>query len=466
MKLLKKRTFACMFLCGALILLGSCNKQDAWLDAKRLSVEVTPTSLADYQLILNNDNAMNNLYTTYGLTGADNIYVSDTNYPSVVNYEQDGYLWKRSMWDDVGGFSQQWNNFYTVIEYANIVLDGLKKIDPNTAGYNDVEGQALFYRAISLYTLAQIFCKPYNTGTVATDLGLPLRMSSDVNIIYQRSNLQATYTQILNDANNAANMLVSQSVLYGRRPNQNAAWALLAKIYLVMGDYTNAGLYANKVLNNVSSLLDFNSSLVSLSTTYRFPVNGINNPEILFYAQAIDVNLTRPYSITKSYVDPTLYSSYSNNDLRKTYFYAANGTNQQFRGPYTGGSSNFCGIGTNEIYLIRAECFARSGNTTAALADLNALLVKRYVTGTFTPITASSANAALVLVLQERRKELPFTADIRWEDLRRLNSDPNFQITITRVISGTSYSLPPNDPRYVLPIPTNEVQLDGLQQNP
>jgi starch-binding outer membrane protein, SusD/RagB family len=70
------------------------------------------------------------------------------------------------------------------------------------------------------------------------------------------------------------------------------------------------------------------------------------------------------------------------------------------------------------------------------------------------------------VILQERRKELPFTADVRWEDLRRLNKDPNFQKTIVRVLNGTTYTLPPNDPKYVLPIPENEVQLSGLQQNP
>jgi hypothetical protein len=67
---------------------------------------------------------------------------------------------KRQMWDDQSGISYQWNNLYTLIEYANIVLDGLKTIDQNTTGYNNLKGQALFYRAFSFYTLAQLFCKP------------------------------------------------------------------------------------------------------------------------------------------------------------------------------------------------------------------------------------------------------------------------------------------------------------------
>jgi hypothetical protein len=67
--------------------------------------------------------------------------------------------------------------------------------------------------------------------------------------------------------------------------------------------------------------------------------------------------------------------------------------------------------------------------------------------------------------LLERRKELCFRG-LRWQDLRRLNKEPEYAKTLTRKIDGITYTLPPNDPKYVFPIPPNVIALSGMQQNP
>jgi hypothetical protein len=73
------------------IIISSCRKQDEWLNVKRLSSEGTPKTLADYQAILNYDPRVNAYFSTFGLAGTDNIFISDTNLPSVAQAEQDGY---------------------------------------------------------------------------------------------------------------------------------------------------------------------------------------------------------------------------------------------------------------------------------------------------------------------------------------------------------------------------------------
>jgi hypothetical protein len=135
-----------------------------------------------------------------------------------------------------------------------------------------------------------------------------------------------------------------------------------------------------------------------------------------------------------------------------------------FKGSYSNYEGEFSGIATDELYLNRAECFARAGNITNALNDLNTLLIKRYKTGSFVSLTALTASAALVLVLQERRKELVIRFT-RWMDIKRLNKE-GAGITIRRLVHGQLYSLSPNDLRYALPIPEDVIALSGIQQNP
>tara|TARA_R110002033_G_scaffold36621_1_gene75228 strand:+ start:3737 stop:3916 length:180 start_codon:yes stop_codon:yes gene_type:complete len=53
---------------------------------------------------------------------------------------------------------------------------------------------------------------------------------------------------------------------------------------------------------------------------------------------------------------------------------------------------------------------------------------------------------------------------LRWQDIRRLNKE-GAGITLTRTLKGENYTLPPNDPRYIFPIPDDEIALSGIKQN-
>ena len=161
-----------------------------------------------------------------------------------------------------------------------------------------------------------------------------------------------------------------------------------------------------------------------------------------------------------SLVDSNLYKSYDQYDLRKEAFYETRpGGETYFQGSYKGDFRYFGGIAFDEIYLILAECNARLGQISEGLNVLNKLLEKRWVDGQFTPFTANNETEALTLILEHRRKELAFRGT-RWSDLRRLNKDPRFAVTQTRVMQGITYTLEPNSPRYVLPTPPRELELE------
>lgn len=114
---------------------------------------------------------------------------------------------------------------------------------------------------------------------------------------------------------------------------------------------------------------------------------------------------------------------------------------------------------------MKAECAARLGDVQPALQAINLLLINRHRKNQFVPITIQDPDALLRLILNERRKELIFRAQ-RWADLKRLNTEPRFAITLKRVIAGTVYELPPNDLRYTFLIPDNVIKMTGIAQNP
>jgi hypothetical protein len=162
-----------------------------------------------------------------------------------------------------------------------------------------------------------------------------------------------------------------------------------------------------------------------------------------------------------------LYSLYDSYDLRKIIFFRSRNSNMRFYGSYGGSIAQpaFGGIATDEIYLIKAECLARMNKVMESMEVLNKLLSTRWITGTFMPQAAVDRDEALSKIVMERRKELIFRG-LRWEDLRRLNPDPKFSVTLMRSLDGQTYDLPPNDLKYIFPIPQNEIDLSGIQQSP
>jgi hypothetical protein len=450
-----------------LFLLTACGKTEDWLNIKRNKADVLPASLSDLQAIMDNDIYMNNNYPVLGLVGTDNFYIPDNRMGSASRAGRNAYIWAKDIYE--GGFAPEFSNPYQKIAYANIVLERLDLVDVtanNKIEWENVKGQALFIRSFCNYYLANLFCKAYDSLTAVTDPGLPLRVISDPSIHVGRSALRQTYQHMINDAMMATELLpvIPQ---YGTRASKVAAYALLAKIYLNMQVYDQSLKFAELCLAAKGDLLDYNSDLVQPGSTYRFPsyLNAGGNPEIIFFAQGYGTSEVTAGSGV-AFADPQLYSTYEENDLRKSLFFRqhANGLMEPM-GRYSGNNRLFAGMSLNEVYFIRMECKARSDNPAAAMADLNMLLRKRYVTNTFTDISESDTEKVLQLILNERRKELALHTLSRWEDLRRLNKEPRFAVTLSRNSNGSTYALAPNDKRYVFPIPLDEIRLNGIEQN-
>ncbi len=456
MKTLNLSKLLLLFLSSILI---SCDKE--YLEKINDKSLLVPSTMADFQALLDDNRNVMNLSPWIGEISSDNFYASDAGYLAWnTELERSAYTWSTNP-NSTGNVSD-WNNAYRQIFYTNIVLDGLPGLKGRATEteLRHLHGSALFYRGYALYNLSQVFAAPYDAATSDNEPGIPIRLSADVNLRPGRGTLAETYQQILKDIKEAGELLPEQ-VAYKSRPSQAAAFAMLARIALSMRNYEEAFNYADQCLAIRNNLIDYNT--LNLNATRAFPVllpNG--NDEVIYYSVMPGLSM---FSSSLTYVDSLLYKSYSSNDLRKNAFFLSRGANKfSFRGSYTGRPELFSGLATDELYLIRAECLARKGNTQAALADLNTLLSKRWKSGTYVPITASSADNALNLVLIERRKEL-LIRGLRWSDLRRLNTESRFELTLQRKINNQTYTLPAQDKRYVLLIPDEEVTATGIAQN-
>ncbi|OYW16192.1 MAG: hypothetical protein B7Z54_09800, partial [Sphingobacteriales bacterium 12-47-4] len=351
------------------------------------------------QALLDHADVMNNNVFAYGEIASDGHSVTEIAFSTAVVAASNAYTWSHQPYSK----QANWGSTYLRVFHCNLVLEELEKLSLTAAEKSDrenIKGQALFNRAEAFLALTQVFAQPYNSTTAASDMGIPLRLTSNVAEQSRRANVLATYDRIISDATESIPLLPGLP-LVKTRGSKAAAFALLARTYLVMQDYEKALDYAGRCLAIQSALKNYAELSTGASTqigaTANFPT-PLHNPEMIFYNRMYTSALSG-FLTTNYFVEQSLYNQYATNDLRRGRFFRVTASGITFKGNYNNVSSQpFCGIATDEVYLIRAECYARKGQITEALADLNLLLSKRY-DATFTPVTANTADEALVKIL-------------------------------------------------------------------
>ncbi|SIO14138.1 RagB/SusD family nutrient uptake outer membrane protein [Chitinophaga niabensis] len=455
-----------IFFTGILLLLLSCNKAE-FLDKKPQTSLLVPTQLKDFEKLLDgNDMSVSGILGE--ISAGDFYFPDDESWEAIPNQEErNAYIWAKRIYAGQESLTD-WSTLYKQVLYANITLEGLDKLKPSADEQYDfdrIKGWALFIRGHAFYNLAQTYAPVYDKDKAALQSGIPLRLESDVTVRSTRASVQATYKQLLADLEQATTLLPEKIPGTDRnRPYKAAAKALLARVYLNMREYDKAYEYAEDVLKTQHTLLDY----ATISTASFTPFNINTNTEVLYSCKHYVSASLSIYSLllaSNTLVDSTLYKMYGTNDLRKSILFGLSFVHEKpgIKGSYEGNLQPFTGLAIDETILIKAECQIRSGNYGDGITTLNDLLKTRWKKDTYVPYTANNQDEALRIVLDERRKELPFRG-IRWQDLRRLNAG-GANITLKRLVKGVEYELTPNSPRYTMPIPDTEILLSGLEQN-
>ncbi|MFN0293485.1 RagB/SusD family nutrient uptake outer membrane protein [Pedobacter helvus] len=444
----------------------ACHKD--FLEKKPSTNIVQPTTLEEFQSLLENQPLMNGTTGLGVLAGEDYIYASRDIWLSTrTATERNSFIWSKDLYE--GETSEDWSMPYATIFYANCVLKGLGPIlvtERNKSQYNLVKGWALFARSFAYFDLVNSYSRIFSAGTAEIDLGVPLRLDPSIDEVISRATVAENYRQLLSDLHSAAGLLpTSLPVANRNRPSKIAAHALLSRVYLLKGEYGSAELHADSMLMLYDRLIDYNT----LDRTTVTPFSTTNN-ELIYSRYA---STKAAYSASSRYIQISteLLRLYAPNDLRPLIYFArqSDGSFVPKRGYQGVGSQPFMGLATDEVYLIKAECLARRNQFVDSMNWLNRLLVKRWSPNATVPavpyqsLTASSGTEALAKVLLERRKELVWRG-LRWEDIKRLNRD-GANITLKRELSGQEYILAPNSPLFLFPIPNEEIMFSGIKQN-
>lgn len=431
-----------------------------FLDLKPDKKMVVPNSLEDCNLLLNDYGIMNSVYPNIVEIAADDYYLTKNNWNALSAIdERNAYIWA----DDPVENVTQWQNPFKVIYQCNQILEvlhGLQSPSKHEALFEIVKGGAHFFRGFSFHQMIGAYTLTYEKDKAGSLLGIPLRLSPDLDYSKARASLHESYVQIIADYKEAVKLLPLNEEARGR-PSKASAYAGLARLYLEMQEYEMAFHYADSVLQINPILMDFNT----LNASAALPIARFNG-EVLF--AAITPNSTA-LSQGAAKIDSLLYRSYAANDLRKSIFFRANtGANAgtyAFKGSYNNTAAGlFVGLTTSEAYLIYAEAAARTGRIDRAFSAINSLLDKRYQTGTFDQITGLNQDQLLQLILSERRKELVFRGR-RWTDLKRLNLDIRFAKRIVRFLDDETFSLEVNSLKYALLLPEVAIADGQLEQN-
>lgn len=438
-----------ILLIGCVAYLGGCKK---YLDKKNDPSLSVPDNLPDIELLLNNVFDLN--YGPSGInTATDEYYLNASDWEAAPLFDRDAYIWN----PQAQAYSD-WQQIYKGVMIANIALESLAGIEHQTdpAKWDEVKGRALFLRSFDFFQLSQTFAPPY-PGNEDSPYGIPLRMTSDFNQPVVRSTVKETYDRMLADFQEAASLLPDK-LSFNWFGSRWASLAMLARLHLLMGNYEQAYDYSDSCLQISADLMDYNT----IDGSQQFPFSD-KNPEIIYFVANTNP-VSSYYWIAR--VDSNLYKSFASDDLRKELFFMDNGDGTHyFRGTYTATYYLLNGIAVDEVYLTKAEAAVRTGKVAEALQTLNTLLQTRWKAGKYQDISIIEEDVLLEIILEERKKQL-LNRGLRWSDLRRLNTDPRFQVTLKRSINGQEYILLPNDPRYVFLIPRESIDRSGITQNP
>lgn len=350
-----------------------------------------------------------------------------------------------------------WASGYTAINDANNVIAAIDKVD--AAKKNRVEGEAKFIRGAAYFELVRLFGKAYNDGSPSANPGVPIVLTPTSTVsessYVTRASVAAVYNQAITDLTDAEAKLPATNGFFATK---SAAAAMLARLYLQMGNYSAAGAAANRVITSGNYRLtnSFLDAFPKMPESGKPAKPGENTTEDIFAMQVTTLTGFNGFNefygsstfggrgdavISKDWIDET----YSADDDRINAFYD---DDDLFTAKYGNQYGNVPVIRLAEMYLIRAESNVRLAPAApiGGVTPLQDLATVRSRAG------LTTTTATLTDIINERKLEFAFEG-FSLHDAKRTQTNIG--------------NLPWNSTNLVFPIPQREIDANkNLVQNP
>ncbi|PIB36007.1 carbohydrate-binding protein SusD [Reichenbachiella sp. 5M10] len=412
---------------------------DEFLDIQPVG-QVIPVSVEEYRSFLTTAYAIVPDHKVLMTYRTDELLLTENS--AGIAYYEDIYLWR----DDNPSLlttPYPYASFYTVIFYANHVINSTEDIIGEQEEIEQLVGEAYGLRALNYFELVNMYGAPYDASTADSELAVPIVTTYDSDRRYFRETTAAVYQLINEDITMAESLLqvARQEPGYNYRFSIAALKSLKARVALYMQDWKTAIEASHEALSIQGDLLDLNESHEVMPCEYN------SEESILALQEVTSVDILQNASISEYLINTYNQSD----DLRFDEMYRVSGSG--YSSKKSSGSNFKSTFRTADLYLMLAEANAHLGgaNLQTSKSALLTLAQNRYTPQGYTDyqsqIESMNQQQLLDEVLQERLREFALEGH-RWYDIRRTNST-----TIDKIFEGEAFTLNVEDTRYTLPFP-------------
>lgn len=473
-----------------------------------------PEDVAEYQAVLNGEGYPNSGYTTNNSFSddldfvhlmTDDVGVSPTSDSRSVLWEGDdefalasgkgAFTWAQ----DIAFYDASYSSFYlkryTNIMACNIIIENAETMKGDRAKVASCVAQAYALRALNYLWLVNLFGLPYNEQTAAADMGVVIRLKSDITRDQPaRSTVKEVYDLINSDLERSFELWPKASYSSNKYLlSERAVQLIKCRVALYQGKWDDVIKYgtllseSNYDLYNISGIPQSEMTNSGSSGEFAF-LDPNSNSELVFIfgGSQFDSNKFMPWirSMKDAAFVPSqakvgdLIPSYEEGDQRIYAFFQQNRNESDGYHDYRYAPNKHYKYGifsqalrTSEALLSVAEAYVQKGSESdkaEAVRLLNLLRKNRFTPETYKELTLADFPTTadlLQFVRDERRRELCFEDVHRWVDLRRYGM-PRMVHTFyaSKNAAPEVYVLEQGDRNYTLELPLEELDFNKVIQ--
>mgnify|MGYP002564407607 FL=1 len=386
--------------------------------------------------------------------------------------------------DETTAVGYIWKNGYEIIANANEVIQYGPSVSDRfpqqAASVRNYIAQAYFIRALIHLDLSLVYGQTYTYSADGSHLGTAVMTTiPDVKSKIARSTAAVTYKRILDDLQTASDMFADGWTKGCYYASPAACKALMARVYLYMGNYSEAKKYASEVISDYGLSLTPRADYVAMFCGRKegqeaiFRLNGLsggyklgamfdyNSPSMNPSSKLMDIFSSDEHAWAGTDIRSELLSykssgrdEFSGVCMKFTDTEDIDDTQKRYD-PFV--------LRLSKMYLIRAEAACHDGDIDTAVSDIATLEARaRGVKAAEINVVYSNAEELDGIIRRERVKEL-FLEGHRLFDLTRRHETLSRDAACGSSVLSMTYP----DERFILPIPLVELDANkAMQPNP